>query len=130
MNEKGPEFVGDGQDDMPMVAVEEFFGHRLGPDVGMFFAATGAEFAFTAKRDGFCFTAMRADVGGKAAVFGAAGEHFFGFMEDMLGKLVRVELFKKDPIIITSENGFKGKVFAHDSRDYIRKSLGFENKKS
>ena len=84
MDKERPKFVGDGQYDMPMVTVEEFFGHCLGPDVGMFFATTGAEFTFTAKVNNFCFTAMRTDVSGKAAVFGAAGKHFFGLLENMI----------------------------------------------
>ena len=86
----------------------------------MFFAAARTDLAFTAKADNFYFAAMGADVGGKAAVFGAAVEHFFGLMENMFGESILVEFFKKDPIIITSENGFKGKVSAHDGRDYIR----------
>lgn len=114
VNEEWPEFFGDGQYDMPMVAVKEFCGHGLGPDVGMFFAAAGAEFAFTAKMDDFCFTAMRANERGEAAACGAAGKHFFGLMEDVLGKLVPVEFFEEDPIIITFEDGFKGEFSAHD----------------
>jgi hypothetical protein len=103
-----------------MVAVEEFFGHGMGPDVSMFFAATGAELAFTAKVDDFYFAAMRADVGGKAAVLGAAGKHFFGLLENMFRKSILVEFFKEDPIVITSEDRFKGEFSAHDNRNYIK----------
>lgn len=97
-----------------MVTVKEFFGHRLGPDVGMFFAAAGAEFAFTAKADDFCFTAMRANESGKAAACGAAVEHFFGLMEDVLGKLIPIEFLEEDPVIITPEDRFEGQFSAHD----------------
>ena len=62
MDEERPKFIRDGQYDMSMIAVEEFFGHCLGPDVSMFFAATGAELAFTAKVDHFYIAAMWADV--------------------------------------------------------------------
>lgn len=120
VDEERPEFVWEGQNDMPVVTVEEFFGHCLGPDVGMFFAARGAELAFTAKVDDLYFTAMRANESREAAVLGAAVEHFFGFLEDMLRKPILVELFKEGPIIITSEDRFKGEVTAHDNWDYIK----------
>ncbi len=105
---------------MPVGTVEEFFGHCLGPDVGMFFAAAGAEFAFTAKVNNFSFTAMGANVSGEATVFGAAVEHFFGLLEDVFRKLVFIESFEEGPIIIAFEDGFKGEFSAHDNRDYIR----------
>ena len=120
MDEERPKFVRDGQYDMPMVTVEEFFGHCLGPDVSMFFAATGAELAFTAKVDNFYCAAMRTDVSGKAAVLGAAGKHFFGLFENMFRKPILVEFFKEDPIIVTSEDGFKGEFSVHHNRDYIK----------
>lgn len=105
---------------MSMIEVEEFFGHGLGPDVGMFFAAARAEFAFTTKVNDFCFTAMRTNICGEAAAFGAAVEHFFGFMEDMFRKLILIEFFKEDPVIITFEDRFKSKFSVHDNRDYNR----------
>ena len=120
VDEERPKPVRDGQYDMPMVAVEEFFGHGMGPDVSMFFAATGAKFAFATKVDDFYCAAMGADVGGKAAVLGAAGKHFFGLFENMFRKPILVEFFKEDPIIVTSEDGFKGEFSVHHNRDYIK----------
>ena len=108
MDEKRPKLIGDSQNNMSMVTVEEFFGHGLGPDVGMFFAAARTELAFTAKADDFYFAAMGADVGGKAAVFSAAVEHFFGLMEDVIREFILVEFFKEYPIVITPEDRFKG----------------------
>lgn len=114
VDEEGPELIRNGQYNMPMVAVKEFCGHGLGPDVSMFFAAAGAEFAFTAKADNFCFTAMRANESSEAAVCGAAGKHFFGLMEDVLGKLIPVESLEENPIIVTFEDRFEGQFSAHD----------------
>ena len=41
VDEERPKLIGDGQNNMSMVAVEEFFGHGRRPDIGMFFAAAG-----------------------------------------------------------------------------------------
>lgn len=121
VDEELPEFMGKGEDDVSMIAVKEFRSEGLRPDVGMFFATARAGFAFTTERDDFGFATVRADEGGEAAVFSAAVKHFLGFVDDMCGELILVELLKKEPVVIESEDRFKGKFFAHNSRNCIRK---------
>ena len=60
--------MGDGEDDVSMIAVEKFFGKGLGPNIGILFSTTRTSFAFTTKRNDFGCAAVRANEGGKTTL--------------------------------------------------------------
>jgi len=105
---------------VPVITVEEFFRESMGPNISMFFAATGTKFTFTAERKGFGLTAMGADVSGKTAILGAAFEHFLNFVDNIFRKLIMVKLLKEWPVVITFKDRFKSQVSVHDRDDYIK----------
>ena len=89
---------------MSVITMEKLFRESMSPDVGMFFPAARASFAFTGERDNLGDSTVRADESSEAAIFSAAFKHFFGFVDNIFREFILIEMLKEEPIVIAFED--------------------------
>jgi len=93
--------------------IKKHFRGGLGPDIDVFFSATGTEFTLTGKREDFRIATMGTDEGSKATFVSTTFKHFFYFRDGIDRKIIFIEVFEERPIIISLKNVFERKFLQH-----------------